>query len=107
VEKGFHWDEAILYPPHTHWNDGPTPLFWNGPVYKIASALEKALNEQAVLGSGREAAPKKPSRWWLASESLRLGGQESTSHSAGQNQRATWAVQSFDGFGTSNRQVVF
>lgn len=46
VKKGFHWDEAILYAPHVRWKDGPTPLFWNGPVFRIAPALEKALNEQ-------------------------------------------------------------
>jgi hypothetical protein len=46
VEKGFHWDEVALYAPHVRWNDSPTPTYWNGPVYRIASALEKALNEQ-------------------------------------------------------------
>lgn len=46
VEKGFHWDEAALYGPHVRWGDGPTPVYWNGPVYRIASALENALNEQ-------------------------------------------------------------
>ena len=46
VKKGFHWDEAILYVPHSHWKDGPAPMFWNGPVFRIAPALEKALNEQ-------------------------------------------------------------
>jgi hypothetical protein len=28
------------------WNDGPRPLYWNGPVYRIALAFEKAFNEQ-------------------------------------------------------------
>jgi hypothetical protein len=46
VKKGFHWDEVALYAPHVRWGDGPTPVYWNGPVYRIASALEKALNEQ-------------------------------------------------------------
>jgi len=46
VEKGFHWDEALLYVPHSQWKDGPTPAFWNGPVYRIAPALEKTLKEQ-------------------------------------------------------------
>lgn len=46
VEKGFHWDEAVLYAPHSHWNNRPTPVFWNGPVFRIASALDKALKEQ-------------------------------------------------------------
>ena len=46
VRKGFHWDEAALYAPHARWSDAPTPVYWNGPVYRIASALDKALNEQ-------------------------------------------------------------
>ena len=46
VKKGFHWDEVVLYAPHARWSDGPTPAYWNGPVYRIASVLEKALNEQ-------------------------------------------------------------
>ena len=46
VKKGFHWDEAVLYAPHARWGDGPIPAYWNGPVYRIAPALEKALNEQ-------------------------------------------------------------
>ena len=46
VRKGFHWDEVALYAVHAHWSDAPTPVYWNGPVYRIASALEKVLNEQ-------------------------------------------------------------
>lgn len=46
VRKGFHWDEVALYAPHARWSDGPIPAYWNGPVYKIAPGLERALNEQ-------------------------------------------------------------
>ena len=46
VKQGFHWDEAAFYSPHSRWSDGPKPIFWNGPVYKIAPSLEKVLNEQ-------------------------------------------------------------
>ena len=46
VRKGFHWDEVALYAPHARWGDGPSPTYWNGPVYRIAPALEKALKEQ-------------------------------------------------------------
>jgi len=46
INKGFHWDEAILYQRHSRWKDQPTPLFWNGPVAKISPALEKAISEQ-------------------------------------------------------------
>ena len=46
VKRGFHWDEVALYAPRARWSAGPTPVYWNGPVFRIASALEKALNEQ-------------------------------------------------------------
>ena len=46
VRKGFHWDEVVLYAPHARWGDVPTPVYWNGPVYRIAPALEKALKQQ-------------------------------------------------------------
>ena len=46
VEKGFDWDEAIFYAPHTRWEDEPISTFWDGPVYRIISTLEKAFNEQ-------------------------------------------------------------
>lgn len=46
VRRGFHWDEAILYPPHLRWSEEPGPVFWNGPVYRITAALDKALDEQ-------------------------------------------------------------
>ena len=42
-EKGFFWDDAILYPPHSRWEELPVSDFWNGPVYKIIPGLEKAL----------------------------------------------------------------
>jgi len=42
VKNGFHWDEALVYAPHSRWKDEPTPALWNGPVYRIAPALEKA-----------------------------------------------------------------
>jgi len=46
VKKGFHWDEVVLYAPHARWGDEPSPAYWDGPVYKIAPALEQALNTQ-------------------------------------------------------------
>jgi hypothetical protein len=33
VQEGFYWDDAILYAPHERWKDGPTSVFWNGPVF--------------------------------------------------------------------------
>jgi hypothetical protein len=46
VQKGFYWDDAILYPPLARWKDEPISVFWDGPVVRIAPALEKALTEQ-------------------------------------------------------------
>ena len=46
VQKGFYWDDAILYASHAHWRDEPTSVFWNGPVVRIAPMLEKVLSEQ-------------------------------------------------------------
>ncbi len=45
VQKGFYWDEAILYPAGTHWKDAPASLFWNGPVVRIVPGLENSLSE--------------------------------------------------------------
>lgn len=44
--KGFYWDEAILYPAHSKWNDAETPLFWQGPVYQVIPGLERVLEQQ-------------------------------------------------------------
>jgi len=46
IQKGFYWDDAILYTPHAHWKNEPTSVFWNGPVVRIIPGLEKALNDQ-------------------------------------------------------------
>jgi len=46
VQKGFYWDDAILYAPHVHWKDEPTSVFWDGPVARIIPGLEKALDGQ-------------------------------------------------------------
>ena len=46
VQKGFYWDDTILYAPHARWKDEPAAIFWNGPVARIIPTLEKALNEQ-------------------------------------------------------------
>lgn len=46
VQKGFYWDDAILYARHAHWKDEPTSVFWNGPVARIIPGLEKALDDQ-------------------------------------------------------------
>lgn len=46
MKNGFHWDEVVLYGPQMRWNDGLRPLYWNGPVFRIAPVLEGALNQQ-------------------------------------------------------------
>jgi hypothetical protein len=40
IQKGFYWDEAILYPAGVHWKDAPASVFWNGPVIRIIPRLE-------------------------------------------------------------------
>ena len=45
VNKGNHWDEAILYALPLKWSEGPTPVFWNGPVVKVIPRLESMLRE--------------------------------------------------------------
>ena len=45
VNKGNHRDEAILYAPPSKWSDGPTLVFWNGPVVKVIPRLESMLRE--------------------------------------------------------------
>lgn len=46
VQKGFYWDEAILYPRGARWNDAVPAVFWNGPVVRIVDSVEKSLDEQ-------------------------------------------------------------
>jgi len=46
VQKGFNWDEVILYAPHSQWKDAPAAVFWNGPVVRAVPSLEKAFKEQ-------------------------------------------------------------
>ena len=45
MQKGFYWDEAILYPAGRHWKDAPASVFWNGPVVKVIPALDGSLLE--------------------------------------------------------------
>ena len=55
--NGFHWDEAIVYAPHSKWEDSPVPLFWRGPVYRSISGLAAALGEvshRKLLGQASE-----------------------------------------------------
>jgi hypothetical protein len=44
MQKGYFWDEAIVYQPETKWKDAPSPAFMNGPVVKVATGLESALS---------------------------------------------------------------
>lgn len=48
-DKGFYWDEAIVYAPHSKWKDGPVPLFWQGAVYQVIPGLTTALDGTSVL----------------------------------------------------------
>jgi hypothetical protein len=46
VDMGFFWDDAILFPPRSKWGQAPSPIFWNGPVVRMTTALEKALQNR-------------------------------------------------------------
>jgi hypothetical protein len=45
IQKGFYWDEAILFPAGARWNDAAASVFWNGPVVRIVPRLENSLIE--------------------------------------------------------------
>ena len=60
TSSGVHWDEAIVYAPHSKWEDLPTPLFWRGPVYRSISGLTAAVSEVSsakLLDQSHEAPP--------------------------------------------------
>jgi hypothetical protein len=44
-DHGIHWDEVILFAPHTEWKSMPPAIFWNGPVARVIPGLEKALHD--------------------------------------------------------------
>jgi hypothetical protein len=46
MNRGFFWDNAILYAPLSKWRQTPAAVFWNGPVVRVTSALEKALQNR-------------------------------------------------------------
>ena len=46
VQRGFDWDQAILYPAEARWGEAPATLFWDGPVVKVISGVGKSLSEQ-------------------------------------------------------------
>ena len=59
-DKGFFWDEAILYAPHTKWKDMPVSDFWNGPVWKIIPDLEKAMHNYLRLPGSKLSEQPEP-----------------------------------------------
>ena len=45
-DDGFLWDLAALYPPQTRWSETPPPaVFFDGPVIRVAPALDERLKE--------------------------------------------------------------
>jgi len=44
MQKGFFWDEAILYAPQAKWMNEQSPTFMSGPVIRIAAGLQSALD---------------------------------------------------------------
>jgi len=45
-DDGFYWDDALLFAPHRRWKDLPAAIFWDGPIWKVAPDLEKALRNE-------------------------------------------------------------
>jgi hypothetical protein len=45
-DRGFYWDDAILYSSGVHWQDSPVSAFWNGPIVHAIPSLEISLNAQ-------------------------------------------------------------
>jgi hypothetical protein len=52
IEKGFYWDEAIVYELQRKWRDEARPTFMNGPVVKIGARLESAPSVEALAHQG-------------------------------------------------------
>jgi hypothetical protein len=46
INRGFFWDDAVLYPSRSKWRQTPTAVFWNGPVMRVVSGLEKVLQNR-------------------------------------------------------------
>jgi hypothetical protein len=44
-QRGFYWDDVILYAPRGSWRDAPTHAYWNGLVVRMMPDLEKALHD--------------------------------------------------------------
>lgn len=45
VNKGFFWDEVILYSNNSKWQQAPPAVFWDGPVLYEVSGIEMALHK--------------------------------------------------------------
>lgn len=43
IDKGFYWDDALVYALHASWKDKSPAVFFNGPVVKVMPGLEQAL----------------------------------------------------------------
>ena len=48
VQRGFFWDQAIVYAPRAHWKEEPPAVFWNGAVVRVIPGLEHSLEELAA-----------------------------------------------------------
>jgi hypothetical protein len=45
VNRGYFWDDAVVYAPKSKWEQMPTAVFWNGPVVREISSIEGALRD--------------------------------------------------------------
>lgn len=53
-DRGHLWDMAAVYPPGVKWGEA-APLFDDGPVYRIAPALEQRVSALHALSVGHRA----------------------------------------------------
>jgi hypothetical protein len=46
IQRGFYWDDAILFPAGSLWSASLPVSFWDGPVVNALHALQNLLDEQ-------------------------------------------------------------
>lgn len=45
-DERYYWDQVMMFAPNVKWEHDSRPSFWQGPVYRVISGLEKALEQQ-------------------------------------------------------------
>ena len=57
IQRGFYWDDAILFPAGSSWSASVPVAFWDGPVVNALRALQNALDEQANSAQNPHSVP--------------------------------------------------